>query len=60
MQSYFANFIKRRDPNGAGLPKWDAYNKNDTHPRLTIDVNTRLEPDTRRSRYELAEQLSTR
>ena len=60
MQAYFANFIKQRDPNGAGLPKWDAYNKSDAHPRLTIDVTTRLERDTRRPRYELAEQLSTR
>jgi para-nitrobenzyl esterase len=60
MQSYFANFIQRRDPNGAGLPKWDAYNKSDAHPRLTIDVNTRLEPDTRRARYELAEQSTNR
>ena len=58
MQSYFENFIKDGDPNGSGLPHWDAYNSGDTYPRMTIDVNSRLEPDTRRQRYlQLGESL---
>jgi para-nitrobenzyl esterase len=57
MQDYFANFIKTGDPNGAGLPEWRAYNSEPTFPRLTIDVETRLGPDTRRMRYRLLDAI---
>ena len=42
MQSYFANFIKKGDPNGAGLPEWPAV----TSARvMRLDVESRAEPD---------------
>lgn len=46
MQEYFANFIVRGDPNGAGLPAWPAVET--SHGgllRQTIDVETRSEVD---------------
>jgi para-nitrobenzyl esterase len=51
MQGFFANFIKTGNPNGKGLPQWEAYNRGDAHARMTIDVATRPEPDARRARY---------
>ncbi len=51
MQGFFANFIKTGNPNGKGLPQWDAYNQGDAHARMTIDAVTRAEPDPRRARY---------
>jgi para-nitrobenzyl esterase len=57
MQDYFANFIKTGNPNGEGLPTWSPYNGDATSPRLTIDVNTRLGPDTRRVRYQLLDAI---
>jgi para-nitrobenzyl esterase len=51
MQGFFANFIKTGDPNGKGLPKWDAYHRGDAHARMTIDATSRAEPDPRRARY---------
>jgi para-nitrobenzyl esterase len=51
MQGFFANFIKTGNPNGKGLPQWDAYNRGDAHARMTIDVDSRAGPDSRRARY---------
>ena len=52
MQSYFVNFIRTGNPNGKGLVQWNAYNSSDSHPRLTIEVQPKLEPDTRRKREQ--------
>lgn len=57
MQAYFVNFIKTGNPNGEGLPAWPAYHSEATFPRLTIDANTRLGPDTRRARYQLLDSI---
>lgn len=51
MQSYFANFIKTHNPNGAGLPKWDAIKTGEPAPVMIIDVNTRQEIEKNRGRY---------
>ena len=46
MQNYFANFIKKADPNSPGLPEWPAI------PQvMRLDVQSRAEPDTTRARY---------
>src|SRR5215207_8192073 len=62
MQEYFANFIKKGDPNGPGLPPWPAAGPGTTEPAsfMRIDVDSRAEPDTHRARYLLLERLSTK
>ena len=55
LQEYFANFIKKGDPNGAGLPKWTPANRSKEVPVMHIDVNTRQEPEQHRGRYLLLE-----
>jgi para-nitrobenzyl esterase len=54
MQEYFANFIKTGNPNGPGLPNWPMF---DTGQRITIDVETRAEPDKVRPRYQFLDQF---
>ncbi|QJX48088.1 carboxylesterase family protein [Hymenobacter taeanensis] len=59
MQRYFANFIKTGNPNGSGLPKWPAATGTPV-PVLHLDVNTRVEPDTHRARYEFLDQQAAK
>jgi para-nitrobenzyl esterase len=54
MQSYFANFIKNGDPNGAGLPQWPALTIGRV---MRIDVESRAEADLARARFLLLDQL---
>jgi para-nitrobenzyl esterase len=54
MQEYFANFIKTGNPNGPGLPNWSTF---DTGQRMTIDVDTRAEPERVRARYQFLDQF---
>lgn len=61
MQDYFANFIKRGDPNGAGLPPWPAANRVGAGEAkvMRLDVESRAEPERHRARYLLLDQLPT-
>lgn len=46
MSSYWANFIKNGDPNGKGLPNWDAYNPTDKKiMELGVSSQTKTIPD---------------
>jgi para-nitrobenzyl esterase len=63
MQAYFANFIKTKDPNGPGLPKWPTLSRNsgEAAPQIMrIDVETRAEPDKYRARYRFQDEVSTK
>jgi para-nitrobenzyl esterase len=57
MQDYFANFIKTGNPNGAGLPRWQPSNDGPIVHRMRIDVEPRLEPETRTPRYKALETV---
>ena len=58
MQEYFANFIKKGDPNGSGLPKWPATTSSNPAPVMQIDVHPKVVPSPFEQRYHLMEQYA--
>jgi len=50
MMSYWSNFAKTGDPNGAGLPTWPKYDKDDS--LIHLDSTITAGPDALRPRYE--------
>jgi para-nitrobenzyl esterase len=50
MMTYWTNFAKNGDPNGAGQPVWPKYGKQDE--LIHLDSNITAGPDTLRPRYE--------
>ncbi|MFL6333233.1 MAG: carboxylesterase/lipase family protein [Pyrinomonadaceae bacterium] len=57
MQGYFANFIKKGDPNGPGLPRWPAVKGGGAVQFMRLDVDSRVEDDRHRARYLFLEQF---
>ena len=57
MQSYFVNFIKSGNPNGAGLPNWPPYEPKGQYTRMRIDVIAKAEPETDRARYQMLDAI---
>jgi para-nitrobenzyl esterase len=58
MQNYFANFIKKADPNGSALPEWPAIRGVGEGVRvMRLDVQSRAETDSTRARYLFLDQL---
>lgn len=51
MEDYFANFIKNYNPNGSGLPKWDANKGNKAVKYMNLDVTSSQKSETNRARY---------
>ncbi len=52
MMSYWANFARKGNPNGRGLPRWPRYDRAGGYQVLHLDSVTTSTPDTRRARYE--------
>jgi para-nitrobenzyl esterase len=56
MGSYWTNFAKTGDPNGAGLPRWPAYGPTE-YPVMHLNRNSQARPDGHRDRYQLLSNL---
>lgn len=59
MTTYWANFARSGDPNGAGLPKWPRYDAAGRRV-LHLDETIRDAPDTLRPRYELLDAYTAK
>ena len=57
LQGYFANFIRKGDPNGAGLPKWPVVTNGSTVQVMRLAVDSRAEADRHRARYLFLDQF---
>jgi para-nitrobenzyl esterase len=58
MLSYFTNFIKTGNPNGAKLPEWPMAKAGDsTPPVMIIDTESRTEKATNDARYEFLDKF---
>ncbi len=51
MQTYWTNFAKTGDPNGAGAPQWPVYGAAGNWPAMHLDVTSEARPDAHRERY---------
>lgn len=60
MMTYWSNFARKGDPNGPGLPQWQAYNRNDSKSVMHLKVNPEVTSDDGRARYELLDSLARR
>lgn len=60
MLEYFANFVKKGDPNGPGLPKWPALKPDGKGEIMRIDVESKAVPEPHRDRYLLLEDIASK
>ena len=58
MSTYWSNFAKTGDPNGAGLPQWPAFRKSDGYQVMHLRTDSGSEPEKNRARYEFLDSLS--
>jgi para-nitrobenzyl esterase len=51
MLNYFANFVKKADPNSPGLPVWPEIKANNQVNYINLDVQTKAEVEKNTARY---------
>jgi para-nitrobenzyl esterase len=56
IQTYWTNFAKTGDPNGADLPKWQTYNAADGWQVMHLNATPESRPDSVRARYQFLEK----
>jgi para-nitrobenzyl esterase len=60
MQTYWSNFAKTGDPNGAGLPKWSQNDSRDGYAVMHLDVDAHSAPEVHRDRYQFLDSYGAR
>jgi para-nitrobenzyl esterase len=60
METYFANFVKQGNPNGAGLPRWPAAYSGDTVRVMVLDVHPHAEPAQHREAFRFLDRFYAR
>ncbi|HEY6987304.1 MAG TPA: carboxylesterase family protein [Bryobacteraceae bacterium] len=58
MSTYWANFAKKGDPNGPGVPQWPAYNSSGTLEVMHFAADSKAAPDKYQKRYMFLDSLS--
>jgi para-nitrobenzyl esterase len=58
LQGYFANFIKKGDPNGLGLPEWPVVIPGKPAEVMHVNVHTYASQEKHRERYLFMKKLS--
>lgn len=51
VESYWTNFAKTGNPNGAGIPQWPQYDPQDNWQVMHLDVDSHAGPAQHRNRY---------
>jgi para-nitrobenzyl esterase len=57
VQTYWTNFAKEGDPNGAGLPQWPGYNSAGKWQVMHLAPTSEARPDQHRDRYLFLQQV---
>jgi para-nitrobenzyl esterase len=57
MSSYWANFARSGDPNGAGLPPWQEHRVGESDRAIILDADPSAEMLPTKARLELFDQL---
>jgi len=60
MSSYWANFAKKGNPNGIGLPPWPSYRSQSGYEVMHLSASPLAAPDEHRPRYEFLGTLPPR
>ena len=58
MMSYWTNFARTGNPNGAGLPEWPPYDAASGSAVLHLDTTIAAKPDTHKPRYEALDRIA--
>jgi para-nitrobenzyl esterase len=59
MMTYWSNFARTGDPNGAGLPKWPLHAGPEGPQVMHLDVTSHAAPDALKARYEALDAALT-